>query len=173
MQKISKTTILLLAIIAVLVITLTVVLAMTVFSGSRSEHAEQTNQTIATVPQTVVETPYCDLKYPTQWQGQMIVQAVSHSLSDEGNTVMSYDFYALIAGEQYALYSIYFGDGGQGNLFGYLPYGEADIPVYVHCYSIEQGSDLTETDMALYYSMMEGINELTQSIEAAPGYYKP
>lgn len=114
--------------------------------------------------ENVVATPYCQLKYPAQWGEQLTVET---SVSDER---ASYAFCAQIEGKRYELYAVHFGSSAPGNLLGYLPHNGSVIPVYIDCYSIPNRSELSESELSQILAMMEGVNEVAQSITAVTGF---
>lgn len=113
------------------------------------------------------QTPYCTLRYPEQWKDQVTVKK---SAVDGGLTVT---YCAVIAAKQYELFTVCFGESSKGELFGYLPGDGNIIPVYIECHKITEDAGLTEGEQALFYSMMEGVNEVSRSISSTAGYYAP
>lgn len=150
------------AIIVVLSLVLIVLIIVAVCLGSKGNSGDDQDAHL-----NVIKTPYCSLKYPTQWGEQMAVEEL------KTNDATSYVFYAQIEGKRYDLFAVHFGNPAPGDLFGYLPNNGSEIPVYVDCYSIPDRSELSESELSLVLSMMEGVNAVTQSIESAPGYEKP
>ena len=120
-----------------------------------------------TISQCTVVTPYCELKYPGRWKDQMEVKELTE------NDTLSYVFYALVEEKQYELYTVHFGDSEYGDLFGYISFDGEDIPVYIDCHTITDSDALPEAELSQYYSMMEGINDVVQSISSTSGYFKP
>ena len=149
-------------IIAALSAVLLALIVLVVCLCTKEETTEEQNPA-----QVGISTPYCQLKYPSQWEGHM---AVEESTNTENTAYM---FYAVIGEERYALYTIYFGTSAPGNLFGYLPSDGGAIPVYVDCHDVPDRNAMSESELAQLLSMMEGVNEVTQSIAATPGYEAP
>lgn len=156
-------------IIAILAVALIVFIVITFLpkSGDASKNSSGDPGTGMSVPTITVETPYCVLQYPEQWKDQMTMEATSA----EG--LFAETFYALIAGTRYELYTVYFGNTANGELFGYLDHDGDRVPVYIECHKITDGSALSDQELSLFYSMMEGVNEVAQSIASAPGYTQP
>ena len=155
----TKTTIVLLVIIAILSVALIAVALIAFWPKSSDDFPAET-----TIPTFTIETPYCVLQYPEQWKEQMTVKesAVDKCVAET--------FYAIIAGNQYELFTIYFGNSTAGELFGYLTNDGNKIPVYIECHKMPQEHSLTESELSLFYAMMEGVNEVAQSISFDDGY---
>ena len=170
--KPKKNTAILLAAAAILVIAVIVVVIAVVSSGTGGNSEDQvtgtdTQDTVDAVPTEKIATPYGELKYPSQWKDQMTYEEVS------ADGIVSYAFYALIGENRYELYTAHFGQTDRGNLLGFVPHEGTDIPVYIECHTMKETGDLTDNEMRLFYSMIEGVNELAQSISAMSGFYKP
>ncbi len=150
-------------IIAVLAVALILVMVIA-FSPKSPKNSTGGNGT--NIPTVTVKTPYCDLEYPKQWKDQMTVKETAV------DGVLAESFYAVIAGTEYELYTVYFGNSEKGELFGFIPYEGKDTPVYIECHRVPEESGLTDEEITLFYTMMEGVNETTQSISSAPGFEK-
>ena len=116
------------------------------------------------IPTIVVETPYCALQYPQQWEEQIRVK------ESETFGVLAKEFCAIIAEKEYPLYTVYFGDSPVGDLFGYLSRKNDTVSVYIACHSLTDGTTLPEEELLQYYLMMETVNTVSQSIALTPGY---
>lgn len=162
LQKPNKTT---LALIAATVAFIVVILAVLIYAVvlTSKDHSEEKENKDTVTSKCSVETPYCELKYSEQWKDQMTVEELFE------NDIRSYVFYAIIGDERYELYTVHFGNSKCGDLFGYLE----DIPVYIECHTITESDSLTESELSRYYTMMEGINDIVQSISNTQGYSKP
>jgi hypothetical protein len=161
--KSTKSKIVLSCVVAALLVTLLSTMGVALLFGD-SGKSLGTQAGEDRVPLDTVKTPYCDLKYPEKWKDQMVIK---ESVADD---ILAYDFYALIEGKSYALYTVYFGNSGEGELFGTLSGSGKDILVYIDCHSITNSEELKEAELSLFYSMMEGVNEVARSISATPGY---
>lgn len=162
----SKTTRLLIVLLAIVSVALISVIVVLLIPNSDSNHPE-VNDSTNTIPTVTVETPYCNLKYPEKWKDQM---TVSES-TEEG--IFKKTFYAVIDGLNYELYTVYFGGSEKGDFYGYIPYKGQNISVYIECHSLPEENSLQGDERILFYSMMEGVNEVAKSIAATEGYFKP
>lgn len=116
------------------------------------------------MPTVDINTPYCVMKYPSEWTGLL-------GLKEEAqDDFYSKTFCCNIAGGEYNLFTIFFGEPQKGDLFGYVKAGETKIPVYVQCYPLPEDSTLTPQEKEIFYAMMDGINQVTESIASAEGY---
>lgn len=164
-SKLIKTNTGLLITIAILALILIVLMAIAFWPGAGNDFPEVTAPGTS-LPTVAVETPYCVLKYPEQWKDRM---AVEESTTDGVLAVM---FFAKISEEQFPLYTVYFGESANGEFYGTLPGDGGTVPVYIECHKLADRDDLSESERALFYSMMEGVNEVAQSIAAASGFTK-
>lgn len=158
----KKTAVLIAVIIAAAILAAVLIIVLPMMRDDTSD-----GQSSETVPTESVLTPYGELKYPSMWKDQMTYKGSSE------NGISSYVFYAVIGDGQYELYTVYFGQSDAGNLLGYIPSDGGDLPVYIECHNIVQSNDLTDSELRTFYSMMEGVNELAQSVTAMSGFYKP
>lgn len=133
-----------------------------------------TVQTQPTQPQTVVDgdvikinTAYCTLQYPSQWESYLDIR--QEYVEDSTAT----HFYCLIGQEELRLFTVSFGSTEVGNLFGYLPGENGRVAVYLDCGFLPEGHTLTEEQIQTFYTMLDGINSITQSISAAEGFAEP
>ncbi len=158
-----KTHIILLVIIAILSVALITVALIAFLPGPEDDSSGDSSDG-TTIPTFAIETPYCVLKYPEQWKDQMTVK------ESNADGILTETFCANISGTQYELFTVYFGNSTVGELFGYLPTEGGNIAVYIECHKLPEDHALAENDVSLFYSMIEGVNEVAQSIAATKGY---
>ena len=80
-----------------------------------------------------IETPYCNLQYPTKWKDKIDVAGVEH---DDGYMV---SFSTSIEGQIISLFDIAF-EVEKGDLIGKLNSKEETIEVYIVNYDIDSSS---------------------------------
>ena len=166
-KKITKTNLVLIIIIVILALALAAFVIKELLPSSSSSDADGSTGISAASPVAEIKTPYCTLKYPQRWEDSMSVKET------EENGVLAEAFYAVISGEEYALYTVYFGDALVGDLYGYLPYEGANVAVHIECHKLTDSAGLSEEEAMQFYEMIEGVNEIALSISSAPGYFAP
>lgn len=164
-KKITKTKGIIFTATAVLIVSLVFLFAFNILPIFNKDLSEKPNDSVD-VSQGIVTTPYCELKYPSSWKEQITFR----TFSDKNG--LSYCFNAKIDQKEYELFTVYFGNSEKGNLFGYLPADKDDIPVYIYCNNLKDINNISETELSQLYAMMEGINDVAQSIANTTGYYE-
>lgn len=110
------------------------------------------------------ETPYCVMHYPSHWKDYIQVEEITEK------DVLAEIFTCEISGNEYPLFTIYFGESAEGDRFGYITLEGEKIPVSVVCAPFSGDAKLTKEDETNLYAMMEGVNDVLQSIASAEGY---
>ena len=105
-----------------------------------------------------VETPYCTLTYPAEWESSLA------TAEGEENGVYFKTFRAVFSDVTYDLFTLYFGPSSKGTLFGYLK-TEENTPVYIECPMLPEDHTLSAEEEAQFYEMMDGINTVVASID--------
>ena len=166
-SKSSKIVWIITAVLALMAIVVLLIIFLPPKSNDEIPDTQSMDSKDTEAPAVALKTPYSVLKYPERWKDKI---AVYESTLDG---VLSETFCAVIEGKEYDLYTVYFGNSSRGNLFGYVPHDNSNIPVYIECYNIEDKSVMSENGLLLYYSMMESVNEVSRSISSTRGYIKP
>ena len=111
------------------------------------------------------DTPYCTLQYPAneEWGNSLV-------LSDQtADGLYQKTFSARLGDDTYPLFTVYFGETDEGNLFGSFS-DEAHTPVSIACYPLSKGHTLTPTQEMQFYAMQDGINVLTEALAKEKGF---
>ena len=104
------------------------------------------------------------LKYPGEYAEDVII---SEREQDGVHTTL---FTAKLGESTFDLFAVSFGEGGEGELFGYISTGGDRVPVYIKCYTLPENNGLNEFQMVHFYEMMDAINTVTESISTAEGF---
>ena len=112
----------------------------------------------------VVMTPYCDMVYPSEFNDYLEIREFSE------NGIYTKQFLCTLSNVQYKLFAVHFGEGADGDFFGYLTNGDEKVSVYIECYDSPETDLLSEEEKRIYYHMMDGVNEIARSISETSGY---
>lgn len=106
-----------------------------------------------------IETPYCTLYYPVQWQEQVRIEAV------EGEAYVV-QFYGQVEGkEEQHLFDVLFGSA-EGTLIGDLKTADgANVSISIVSYAFEFGEEWTEDERISILTMQEDINHVLGKLE--------
>ncbi len=106
-----------------------------------------------------IETPYCTLYYPVQWQEQVRIEAV------EGDAY-TVQFYAQMEGkEEQHLFDVYFGSA-EGSKIGDIKVADGTTySVSIASYESEM-EGWTEEEKTTIWVMQEAVNHLISKLEA-------
>lgn len=105
-----------------------------------------------------VETKYCALSFPEEWNGFFSYEIVE----ENGYGVV---FYGIVEGkENQRLFSILF-DHDEGNTIGYLETEEGNINVSVSVFEFKPGDDWTEEEVDFIYGMQEEMNYVIEKLQ--------
>lgn len=143
--------------VCVLVLAAAVVL---LWNGNRSSGTEAAEA----ATQMEFDTAYCSLQFPAQWKDLVTVQETR-----SGN-VVSEAFSCHMDGKEIPLFTIHFGNAGEGDLVGFLTAKGEKTAVYVQCMPFSGDESLSENQEFMIYAMMEGVNDVLASIENHKGY---
>ena len=111
-----------------------------------------------------VKTPYCEMKYPSEYSDQLEIKE-----SNE-NGIYTKQFLCTLSNGQYKLFAVHFGENASGDFFGYLTNDSEKVSVYIECYEIPEVETLSQEERRTYYHMMDGINQVARSISETSGY---
>ena len=111
-----------------------------------------------------LKTPYCEIKYPSEFNEHLEVKEFNE------NGIYTKQFLCTLTGGQYKLFAVHFGEGADGDFFGYLTTDSGKVSVYIECYESPDIESLGEEEKRTYYYMMNGLNDIARSISEAPGY---
>ena len=105
-----------------------------------------------------IETVYGMFNFPEDR-----VANLKHVEVTEGNVAMEV-FYMVDQGGEKELFRVYFADPQMGNHMGYFSEDGKEIPITYSLCEYEDSTFSSEEERRLYYSMMEGISILMNSI---------
>lgn len=111
-----------------------------------------------------LDTPYCVLEYPDEWGDALVIR------DQEEGGVFSKTFSAQFSAAQYDLFTVHFGEPHQGSLYGYILAEGSRVPIYIECFMLPEGHLLTAEEAEQFYQMLDGINAVVASLQAASGY---
>ena len=149
----------LIAVLSVCVLALAVAVVL-LWKGGRPAAEAAAEQT----EQLEFDTAYCKLQFPAQWKDMVTVQEL------QGENAVSEVFSCVLGGREFPLFTIHFGNAGEGDLFGYLTANGEKTAVYVQCVPFAGDESLSENEEFMIYAMMEGVNDVLASIENHRGY---
>ena len=112
----------------------------------------------------VIETPYCNLRYPSEYLDHLEVKEISE------NGVYGVQFLCTLSIGQQKLFAVHFGQGAPGDFFGYLIRESEKTSIYIECYELISSETLSEEENRMYYYMMDAVNEVVRSISEAEGF---
>ena len=135
-------------IILVIALLILVVAGAAFIIGSAKDN---TDVPFYTTDETVfaIETPYCDLYYPTKWKDKLGTEVI------ENGDSYSVKFYTTIDGEEISLFDMNFGE--EGVPLGTLTNDGEEIPVNIINYDTDF-SGYTEEEQSDLVEMVEAIN---------------
>lgn len=138
----------LLAVIAVALVTIAVVLLL--------PDADSRGDDLPVVVGTL-DTPYGELTYPSDWEDFLVIE------DSDIDGVLTKRFFFVVGDTKAELFNVSFGDAA-GDLLGYLHQNGVDVPVYVQMADVEPHASWTTEETEIYYCMLDDMNVLVEAI---------
>jgi len=104
------------------------------------------------------------LEYPEDYLKDVVIT------ESETDGVYKTLFTAKLADDFYDLFAVSYGEGGEGQLHGYLPSEDGKVAVYIICYSLPEENRLAEAEIMHYYELLDAINYVVDSINGQEGF---
>ena len=173
---IKKSNVTIIAVISVVVLVVFIVLTVYISSqiSSKANNSDSANSTLSNVESSQlesenyemldIETDYCVLKYPSQWEKYLEVK------DDTTDGVFTKTFLCNISNLNIKMFEIHFGKSEIGDLVGYITTGDEKTPVYVEYGEFSGDNSLSKDDETIIYAMFEGVNDVVQSIKKSNGF---
>lgn len=110
-----------------------------------------------------IETPYCDLYYPNQWEDSVRINI------NESDICMV-EFYAKIGDKpEVQMFNIVFG-GQFSNPIGQLDVNNESIDVSIMTFDLIDSNDWSEEEKDSYYAMQEDVNCIISNLSKLKNY---
>lgn len=111
-----------------------------------------------------IETEYITLNYPSELEGKL-----THHEIIQDNVVIEI-FTGIVGEAQREIFRIYFNDVSQGIPVGYIIRDKEEIPVTYYVAEYEDEIFITDEAKETYYSLMDGFQEILNSIYENPQF---
>lgn len=143
--------------------------------GCSDDSAKKAETTVVTTAPTTeahapyieVETPYCTLKYPNKWPDK-----VKYSTgNNDGVYCVSFNC-TLDNGTEHKMIDVFFGDSTVGSRIGRVLYNDQIVDFYVLTYDMPNVDTASVEAYEKYYEMLDGVNDIIESVMASPEYVK-
>lgn len=129
-------------------------------SQSRSdlEETETNLQQNDTIPMTEIETPYCTLKYPTEYYEYLKL------VENDENGVFFQTYYCIFNGMETELFTVSFGDKDAEMCLGYLNNVGEQILVGISFNNLARDESWSDEEYFTVCAMQEAVNDVILSI---------
>lgn len=108
-----------------------------------------------------VKTTFCQIKYPLAFADLVQVNAVDHG------EMATLDFYAMIAGQEHPLFTLYFG-GSEGILLGELEVSDEAEARMVYAELFQADTSALDNNVSTFYAAQECFNDVVSSLAENP-----
>lgn len=127
-----------------------------------TETAVDGKNSLLSVPTFSIDTPYCEIKYPTMWEDNVSFR----QLTDDGYTLC---FYSKAGDNNVRIFDLSF-NTGQGSQLGTIS-NEARDTLWLTSYDLDS-SEYTENQLQIFSEMRDDINIILANLENDYGFIR-
>ena len=135
-----------------------------------TETTAQVTEPEGTEPTVVVDAAQIKTMYGVFYVSEANADKLVHQEIVQEGVAME-RFSARLGQQEKELFRIYFGDGSQGDFFGYFRTDTGDVVISVAVCTYDSSDFTSEEDFALYYTLMEELNVFLSQISNDGRYH--
>lgn len=105
----------------------------------------------------ITETPYCNLHYPGKWEDVVLIE-------NSSNNPYIVDYYGVLGGEKYLLFSLVFGES-EGFCLGTFSTEDGNVEMHIVEGALDNIDDYSDEDQSMLYDMQINVNYIIQNLE--------